>query len=49
VRPFLEEQGICLRGRYGAWNYSSMEDALLFGRDAARAAAELASGERSGR
>ncbi|HLM74046.1 MAG TPA: FAD-dependent oxidoreductase [Polyangiaceae bacterium] len=43
VRPFLEEQGIWSAGRYGAWNYSSMEDALLFGREAARAAAELVS------
>ena len=41
VRPFLEEQGIWSAGRYGAWNYSSMEDALLFGREAARASAEL--------
>jgi protoporphyrinogen oxidase len=43
VRPFLEEQGIWSAGRYGAWNYSSMEDALLFGREAARAAAALVS------
>ncbi|NUQ77757.1 MAG: FAD-dependent oxidoreductase [Polyangiaceae bacterium] len=44
VRPFLEEQGIWSAGRYGAWNYSSMEDALLFGREAARAAVEFVGG-----
>lgn len=36
IRPFLEEAAIDSFGRYGGWNYSSMEDALLFGRDAAR-------------
>jgi protoporphyrinogen oxidase len=36
VRRFLDESDIVSTGRYGAWNYSSMEDALLFGRDAAR-------------
>ncbi|MDC0749513.1 protoporphyrinogen/coproporphyrinogen oxidase [Polyangium mundeleinium] len=35
VLPFLEENGIVTAGRYGGWNYSSMEDALRFGRDAA--------------
>jgi protoporphyrinogen oxidase len=35
IRPFLEEHRIISAGRYGGWNYSSMEDALLFGRDAA--------------
>ncbi|MEO7331279.1 MAG: FAD-dependent oxidoreductase [Minicystis sp.] len=35
IRPFLEEAGILSTGRYGGWNYSSMEDALHFGRDAA--------------
>jgi protoporphyrinogen oxidase len=41
IRPFLLEQRIVSAGRYGGWNYSSMEDALLFGRDAARQAQEL--------
>jgi protoporphyrinogen oxidase len=41
VRPFLEEQRVVSAGRYGGWNYSSMEDALIFGRDAAKAAAGL--------
>ncbi len=36
LEPFLREQGIVSTGRYGGWNYSSMEDALLFGRAAAR-------------
>jgi protoporphyrinogen oxidase len=45
LRPFLADQGILSVGRYGGWNYSSMEDALLFGRDAARAAGALAAGE----
>ncbi len=40
IRPFLEEERIISAGRYGGWNYSSMEDALLFGRDAARRARE---------
>jgi protoporphyrinogen oxidase len=35
LRPFLDAHGIVSTGRYGAWNYSSMEDALTFGRDAA--------------
>lgn len=43
ITPFLEESAIFSAGRYGGWNYSSMEDALLFGRDAAKkAAARLA-------
>lgn len=37
IRPFLDEIGIQSAGRYGNWTYSSMEDALLYGRDAARA------------
>lgn len=40
LRPFLEENAILSCGRYGAWTYSSMEDALLFGRDAATQARE---------
>jgi protoporphyrinogen oxidase len=38
IRPFLEGERIVSAGRYGGWNYSAMEDALIFGRDAARAA-----------
>jgi protoporphyrinogen oxidase len=38
IQPFLESIGVISTGRYGGWNYSSMEDALLFGRDAARLA-----------
>jgi protoporphyrinogen oxidase len=41
IRPFLLDNRIVSAGRYGGWNYSSMEDALLFGRDAARQAQEL--------
>jgi protoporphyrinogen oxidase len=37
VRAFLNEHGVVSTGRYGGWNYSSMEDALLFGRSAANA------------
>jgi protoporphyrinogen oxidase len=36
IEPFLAEQRIVSSGRYGAWNYSSMEDALLMGRSAAQ-------------
>jgi protoporphyrinogen oxidase len=39
IRAFLEEQAILSTGRYGGWNYSSMEDALEFGREAAAEAA----------
>ena len=35
VRGWLESRGILTAGRSGAWEYSSMEDALLAGRDAA--------------
>jgi protoporphyrinogen oxidase len=42
IEPFLAEQRIVSTGRYGAWNYSSMEDALLMGQSAARDAAALA-------
>lgn len=38
IEPFLEAQRIVSTGRYGGWNYSSMEDALLMGRGAAGAA-----------
>jgi len=40
IHPFLEENRILSRGRYGAWEYSAMEDALLAGREAARAVGE---------
>lgn len=46
IMPFLRGAGILSAGRYGGWNYSSMEDALLFGRDAAREATALSAGER---
>lgn len=39
IHPFLESVGVLSTGRYGAWNYSSMEDALNFGSDAAAWAA----------
>lgn len=38
IFPFLAEASIVSTGRYGGWNYSSMEDALRFGREAALAA-----------
>lgn len=41
IEPFLAEQNIIACGRYGAWNYSSMEDAIIAGRDAAHKAREL--------
>jgi hypothetical protein len=41
LKPFVREQRILAAGRYGDWNYSSMEDALLFGRTAANQAREL--------
>jgi protoporphyrinogen oxidase len=40
IKPFLAQAGIVSAGRYGDWNYSSMEDALLFGRAAAHSALE---------
>ena len=36
VQSHFEQHGVELAGRYGKWEYSSMEDALLSGRDAAR-------------
>lgn len=48
IEPFLAEQGIISSGRYGAWNYSSMEDALLMGRSAARRSQELLRPKTSG-
>ena len=32
IRGFLDAHGIRSAGRYGGWQYSSMEDALLDGR-----------------
>lgn len=43
IEPFLQEHGLISTGRYGAWNYSSMEDALLFGRGAAAKVAATSS------
>jgi hypothetical protein len=43
IEPFLAAERIVSSGRYGAWNYSSMEDALLMGRDAAARAQGLLS------
>src|SRR5262249_55122687 len=45
IRPFLERANTLSTGRYGGWNYSSMEDALLFGRDGAARARALLGGE----
>ena len=44
VVPYLRSVNIVSAGRYGGWNYSSMEDALLFGRDAARTARAMIGG-----
>jgi protoporphyrinogen oxidase len=45
ILPFLQGHGISSTGRYGGWNYSSMEDALLMGRSAAAdAVAQLGGG-----
>ncbi len=35
LMAFLGEVGVLSTGRYGGWNYSSMEDALRFGLQAA--------------
>lgn len=40
IKPFLSSIGVRAAGRYGDWNYSSMEDALAFGEEAALAALE---------
>ncbi|MBN1609348.1 MAG: NAD(P)-binding protein [Polyangiaceae bacterium] len=44
VHSFLHEHGIVSTGRYGGWNYSSMEEALLFGQTAAAFAEEALKG-----
>lgn len=36
ITAFLDAQGLVSAGRYGGWNYSSMEDALRFGAAAAK-------------
>jgi len=41
IRPFLDASRIISSGRYGDWNYSSMEDAISFGKLAAERALEL--------
>lgn len=41
LQAYLRDHHIISTGRYGGWNYSSMEDALLFGRDAANHVADL--------
>ena len=41
IEPFLAQHRVLSTGRYGGWNYSSMEDALLMGREAAARAAAL--------
>jgi protoporphyrinogen oxidase len=41
IKPFLKDNHIVSHGRYGAWNYSSMEDALIYGREAAASAREM--------
>ncbi|MET0792252.1 MAG: FAD-dependent oxidoreductase, partial [Polyangiaceae bacterium] len=38
IRPFLEQARIVSSGRYGEWNYSAMEDAIVFGKTAAERA-----------
>lgn len=43
IRAFLDAHGMVSCGRYGSWTYSSMEDALLAGRDAAKRAREMRS------
>ncbi|HKY39711.1 MAG TPA: FAD-dependent oxidoreductase [Polyangiaceae bacterium] len=41
IEPFLLAQRVISTGRYGGWNYSSMEDALLMGQSAAQHALRL--------
>jgi hypothetical protein len=41
VQDFLASRGIISTGRYGAWNYSSMGDALAMGKEAAETALAL--------
>ncbi|MFT3774130.1 MAG: NAD(P)-binding protein [Minicystis sp.] len=46
IRPFLEAANIVSTGRYGGWNYSSMEDALRFGQEGAARAQTILGGTR---
>lgn len=46
IRPFLEAANIVSTGRYGGWNYSSMEDALRFGQEGAASARTILGGSR---
>jgi protoporphyrinogen oxidase len=39
IQEYLNSIGIISTGRYGGWNYSSMEDAIQFGENAASEAA----------
>jgi protoporphyrinogen oxidase len=41
IHPFLNASRIISSGRYGSWNYSAMEDAILFGKSAAERAIEF--------
>ncbi len=41
IRPFLDSARIISSGRYGDWNYSAMEDAIVFGKAAAERALSL--------
>ena len=41
IHPFFERHNVFSTGRYGGWNYSSMEDAVRFGRDAAMRSAQV--------
>jgi protoporphyrinogen oxidase len=41
IQAFLDSERLVSTGRYGGWNYSSMEDALVFGREAAEKARDL--------
>lgn len=43
ILPWLEQQRIYCRGRYGAWKYTSMEDAMLEGREVAQTLTPLVS------
>jgi protoporphyrinogen oxidase len=36
VRSYARERGIITIGRYGSWEYSGMEDAILQGKCAAQ-------------
>ena len=41
LMEYLTQMGIISVGRYGGWDYSSMEDAILYGRRAAKEAMEI--------